>query len=151
MFIKLTRHALSQLVTRILIFYGIRNLVTALTPVCHCHHNPDQSTSQTPYLFHPVQYYLPYMSTDPIRPGISGTLPVLWVLKRSVPLSHKIRFGTSNVPGFFSIHKNMALLNNVCKHADFYTVGENICTSRTDIKQPQTGSNTTGRGICVDQ
>ena len=36
----------------------------------------------------------------PGRPSFHGTVPVVWILKRPVPLSHKIRFTTSNALGF---------------------------------------------------
>jgi hypothetical protein len=39
--IKLTRHDLGQLVTRVLNFYGILIVIAAATQVWHCHHNPD--------------------------------------------------------------------------------------------------------------
>jgi hypothetical protein len=43
-------------------------------------------------------YYL--LNSDSILPLFPGAVPVLWILKRSVPVSRPIRFGTRNVPGF---------------------------------------------------
>jgi hypothetical protein len=37
---------------------------------------------------------------EPIRCSFRGTVPVLWALKLSVPVSLKIQFRTPNVPGF---------------------------------------------------
>jgi len=56
--IKLTRHDLAQLVTRVLSFYGIRILITAATQVWPT------------YLFNTAYCYLPCMSRDPICSGL---------------------------------------------------------------------------------
>jgi hypothetical protein len=41
-----------------------------------------------------------YMNEDRVRPGFSSTVPVLWILKSSAPVSCQIWFRTENVPSF---------------------------------------------------
>jgi hypothetical protein len=39
-----------------------------------------------------------YLGRDSLRTDFPGTVPVLWVLKSSVPMSRKIRFRTATFP-----------------------------------------------------
>lgn len=39
----------------------------------------------------------------PTHTGFTGTVPFTWVLKSPVSLSNKIRFGPTNVTGFFQV------------------------------------------------
>ena len=45
------------------------------------------------------------LQRDPIRPSFPGTLPVVWVLKTSVPVFRKTWFGASNVLGITKTYK----------------------------------------------
>jgi len=41
---------------------------------------------------------------EPIHPGLPGTVPVLWGVEHSVPVSHRICFGTLDPSYCDSIH-----------------------------------------------
>ena len=50
-----------------------------------------------------------------IRPGFPGTVPKLWVLRKSVPLSRKIHCLDAKCSSFLPSHKNTTLLNMCTK------------------------------------
>ena len=62
-----------------------------------------------------------YSIGGPILRGFPGTFPVLWNLKGSLPMSHKILFGMPNVTGFF---QDMA--DNSNEHSDFFPQWEKL-------------------------
>jgi hypothetical protein len=65
------------------------------------------------------------------------TISIHWVLKSSVLVSHRIRFGKPNVPAFCKPYKYDTSDN--AYNVDCSTVEENIYRSRTAIIQPLTG------------
>ena len=56
-------------------------------------------------------------------------VPVIWVLKSFVPASRKIRFGTLDIPRFFSNYRNAKILS-LSKTILILMVGENIYGTR---------------------
>jgi hypothetical protein len=72
---------------------------------------------------------------DPIRPDLTGTVPVLWILQSSVPVSHKFSLGLQ-MSQVFPSHKNNDISDNACRHFDFPTVGilPDLAASNTGSK-----------------
>jgi hypothetical protein len=85
----------------------------------------------------------------PVRPVFNGTVPTLWVLNSSGPVSCRVRFGTPTAQGFSESIKYY-ISKNTYEHFYFPTMGEDIYRSRTAINRPLTGRNRRGRGKCVD-
>ena len=81
---------------------------------------------------------------NPIYPGFPRTLPVLWVLKCSVPVSGNIWFWMPNVTGFSKSYKYY-ISDNDNEHSDSPPLGENIYKNRTAINQSVRGRDMYGR------
>lgn len=76
---------------------------------------------------------------DSISLGFPVTLAVLWVLRSSVPVPHKILFGTPNVLGFRTLEKY--IYHNAYEHSDSPKIEESIYRIWTAFKQTLRGKS----------